>query len=89
MLTFTTFFLSLGIVGGALAHSYERTYGTNHVALAVCLIGIVAFTLFLMQATIAGFEALTAVIFWIVGYGVGWLACLGIDSNSHKGHKSH
>ena len=86
MLTFTAFFLALGIVGGALARSYEHAYGTNHIALAVGLVGLVAVTLFLMQATSAGFEAISAIIFWIVGYLFGWLACMGIDHSKRHPH---
>jgi hypothetical protein len=86
MLTFTAFFLTIGIVGGALARSYERTYGVDHVALAVGLVGTVAFTLFLMQAISGSFEAFSAIMFWIVGYLFGWLACMGIDHSKHKTH---
>lgn len=86
MLTFTTFFLALGVIAGAFGHSYERTYGVNHVAVALCLTGVVVFTLLLMQATIAGFEALTAAMFWAAGYGFGWATCTGIGNAGHKRH---
>lgn len=86
MLTFTIFFLTLGMVSGALAHNYERTLGVHHVGLALCLVGVAAFTLLLMQATVPGFEASVAVIFWVAGYAASWMTCKGIGHTSHKGH---
>lgn len=84
MPSFTLLFLTLGIIVGALVRSCKevRHCGRGPLIVASLLAGVSS--LFIFQATSAGFEAFTAALFWIVGYTFGLLACTGFVNSGHK-----
>lgn len=84
MSTFTILFLSLGIIVGALVRSCGLVRHTGHPALVVALVAVGVASLFMLQATSAGFEAISAILFWIIGYAFGLLACMGYFDSKHR-----
>lgn len=84
MPSFTVLFLSLGIIVGALVRSCKQVRHGGHIALVIALLLAGVSSLFMLQATSAGFETLSAVLFWVIGYAFGLLACTGFFNSGHK-----
>lgn len=84
MPSFTVLFLTLGIIVGALVRSCKQVQHNGHGALVIAALLAGVSSLFIFQATNAGFEAFTAALLWVVGYTFGLLACTGFCSSGHK-----